>query len=397
MCACCGAQNWVECAILGDDLFEPRPLFQFKPEQIEGDGEATGDSVDDKSFSYDETSPTASGLGFDGRRLDAFGELNRARRGGGAGRAGGARGAASGGRALALGGSAPHLSRAAALEVHSQLRAALGGSTGTSLVDGSGGARRQLSGGEQVDSAGECLSAEVELMQPFIWKPLWEIQKKDVDGVQACIWIFPPLALKACVSVTVHVELELKLTGDLCLPTKSLTAALVPHAQLVIIGAFYVKIPAVVEAGVSAQGPLFNIQVVPELVFALEDGLDVGFNLWLVFPVSRVCAEAYVKTKINFKGFPPSESGTAAQEAHHMRLHTNSTRWTCFEIHSPLPPSPAHALSHSPTLTCAPHPPPLSCSWLQVASRTHFSVETLLRRNFLIPQAAPRGLGVWRR
>ena len=131
-------KNWIECKVLGDDLFEPRPLLPFKDEQGEDTGAVQGGTSSDEQ------------MGSMGRRMTANDEASV---------------------------DAYASRRDAALT--RQLRAALGrqaryhsGGGDDKLVDLAHDvhARRQLKVKIGSGSGKGCIAATTDLMKPYLWK-----------------------------------------------------------------------------------------------------------------------------------------------------------------------------------------------------------------------------------
>lgn len=242
-------RNWIQCRILGFDLFEPGVLIRFK----------NADGSDQPPVAQDPDEGTEMEWDYD--RRDRQRRLS---------------------------------SRSSSRAVDAGLRSALGDSRGgdAALLFGGVGKRglstrrRRLSLGEE--DAG-CFQASKQLMEAYVWKPFLHVQEQFYDGffTDPCIpvWAAPPVTL--CGAITAHAVVTLNLAGEVCLASKSIKVSLIPAVTIKVIAAVYLNL-RIISAGLDAAADLLTLQLEPELYISLMDGFDAGFNLWLAKPKNRV-------------------------------------------------------------------------------------------------------------
>ena len=125
------------------------------------------------------------------------------------------------------------------------------------------------------------------------YQPFMGIMGPNKDGFSFCLPVWPLPLVRVCGAITANVALSLGLAGEICLPDKKLTVSLVPAANLIIRASIHVDI-VVARGGIEAEGHLLTISTPPEIFLKLGDGVDVGANLWMIKPKSKVCINAWV-------------------------------------------------------------------------------------------------------
>ena len=265
------SKNWIQCTVVGNDLFEPQPLLKFSNGDDEFEQEVEGYPETETGAVQGESSEGFAGFG---RRVFEDGTDNARRK-----RDDSADGHSSLGR------------RDRALM--SRLRQALSGGTAGIIgkhtvpeVKADSGRRRLV----KTMKAGEgCIAAKTDLMEPYLWAPFNKGQ-----GYSFCLLVWPVPPVKLCGSINAAVSLSLSLGGEICLPSKSLGVSLVPSATLIVTASIHIKIPLIARGGLEAEGHILTLQPAPEIIVSLQNGFDVGFHLWLIKPKSKAVINAYV-------------------------------------------------------------------------------------------------------
>ena len=137
---------------------------------------------------------------------------------------------------------------------------------------------------EHMSTGGEdvCLDGTVGLYDQSF--PLFE--------KEFAIPVFPGLEVGGGISLELNLNFAIR--GELCLGARALTITLVPLVSLILSVELFAIIAKVLKGGVEVTASLLSVSLEPSIAFILKNGFQVGGQLAFVIYASQICINAFV-------------------------------------------------------------------------------------------------------